>query len=368
MNERVMQFRIGMFVIVAGLVLTMLIVWFGESPSLLRDHVYVVVHYTEAPGVSEGTPVRKSGIRVGEVASIVFDTRPNQPDGVLVTLSLDGKYKIRAGSVPQVSRSLIGDVAIDLMPGTGSGQLATSRTPQDAPIIEGAVAPDPSKALAAATQAFEKAGTTLAAIDLAANGIAKVAKNADNLNAFLDTWSNTGHKVSAAAAGIDRFIAANEADFKPAVANIRDVSRKVNDALDAPTLTAVKSGVDRFSSTFAKADSSLSAAGPLFRDLGASPNTKPTTDFGQTVRRLNLITADVNLLTRQLSDGNGNLNSQGSIQKLIMRAELYDNVNRMATSANELLLGFKPIVNSFRVFAEKVARDPSSMMRGALQR
>ena len=30
MNERVMQFRIGMFVIVAGLVLTMLIVWFGE--------------------------------------------------------------------------------------------------------------------------------------------------------------------------------------------------------------------------------------------------------------------------------------------------------------------------------------------------
>ena len=37
MNERVMQFRIGMFVIVAGLVLTMLIVWFGESPSLFRS-------------------------------------------------------------------------------------------------------------------------------------------------------------------------------------------------------------------------------------------------------------------------------------------------------------------------------------------
>ena len=54
MNERVMQFRIGMFVIVAGLVLTMLIVWFGESPSLLRDQVYVKVHYAEAPGVLEG--------------------------------------------------------------------------------------------------------------------------------------------------------------------------------------------------------------------------------------------------------------------------------------------------------------------------
>ena len=65
MNERVMQFRIGMFVIVAGLVLTMLLVWFGESPTLFRGHRYVVVHYDEAPGVAEGIPVRKSGIRVG---------------------------------------------------------------------------------------------------------------------------------------------------------------------------------------------------------------------------------------------------------------------------------------------------------------
>src|SRR3954468_6610930 len=107
MNERVMQFRIGMFVIVAGLVLTMLIVWFGESPSIFRDQTYLTVHYDEAPGVSEGIPVRKSGIRIGEVASIRFDDRPGEPDGVLVTLALEKKYKIRAGSVPRVARALI---------------------------------------------------------------------------------------------------------------------------------------------------------------------------------------------------------------------------------------------------------------------
>ena len=61
MNERLMQFRIGMFVIVAGLVLTMMIVWFGESPAILRDQVYLRVHYAEAPGVIEGVPVRKAG-------------------------------------------------------------------------------------------------------------------------------------------------------------------------------------------------------------------------------------------------------------------------------------------------------------------
>src|SRR5947209_9132749 len=133
MNERVMQFRIGMFVIVAGRVLTMLIVWFGESPSLLRDHVYVTVRYDEAPGVAEGIPVRKSGIRVGEVTAIAFDERPNQPDGVLVTLSLDRKYHFKEGSVPKLTRSLIGDVASDLLPGRGPGQMKTSNSPRHAP-------------------------------------------------------------------------------------------------------------------------------------------------------------------------------------------------------------------------------------------
>src|SRR5947207_90077 len=180
MNERVMQFRLGMFVIVAGLVLTMLVVWFGESPALLRDQVYVRAHYAEAPGVMEGVAVRKSGIRVGEVVGIAFDTRPNQPDGVLVTLALERKYPIRAGSVPRLSRSLIGDVTIDLLPGTSPDPLATSTSPKDAPIIEGEVAADPSKALAAATIAFEKAGDTLSSINEAAAGLTKLSKNAEH--------------------------------------------------------------------------------------------------------------------------------------------------------------------------------------------
>lgn len=368
MNERVMQFRIGMFVIVAGLVLTMLIVWFGESPQLFRDHVYVVVHYQEAPGVAEGIPVRKSGIRVGEVTSIVFDDRPNQPDGVLVTLSLERKYKIKAGSVPQLSRSLIGDVTIDLQPGSGPGLIRTSNSPVGAPVIEGAVAADPSKALAAATQAFQKAGSTLESIDLAASGIAKMTQNAEKISEFLNTWDETGRRVSAAAAKIDGFIAANERDFQPAVSNLRQVSQKLNDTLDPSTQAALKTGIDRFSTSFARFDANMASSAPLFRDLGAGTNGTPGTDFGQVMRRLNVIAGDLGLLTRALNNGRGGLNPDGSLQKLIMRSELHDNMNRMAVAANDAFASIKPILASFRVFAEKVARDPSSMTRGALQR
>jgi phospholipid/cholesterol/gamma-HCH transport system substrate-binding protein len=368
MNERVMQFRIGMFVIVAGLVLTMMIVWFGESPTLFRAQAYVVVHYLEAPGVAEGIAVRKSGIRIGEVTGITFDDRPNQPDGVLVTLALERRFKIKDGSVPRLTRSLIGDVTIDLLPGKGPGLLPTGATPQKAPIIEGEVAPDPSKALAAATEAFEKVGGTLRSIDEAANGIAKMTKNSDDLKTFLDTWSQTGKNVSAAAKRIDGLVAANQDNVQPAIANFREVSQKLNTTLDSATQEAFKSGLKQFSSASIRLDNALAQASPLFTDLGAPVNSTPTTDFGQTLRRLNRITGDINLLTRNLDDGKGNLNPNGSLQKLILRSDLHDNFNRMAAGMNETLAGFKPIIASFRIFAEKVARDPSSITRGALQR
>jgi phospholipid/cholesterol/gamma-HCH transport system substrate-binding protein len=363
-----MQFRIGMFVIVAGLVLTMLIVWFGESPQLLRDHVFVTIHYTEAPGVAEGTPVRKSGIRIGEVSSIIFDTRPDQPDGVLVTLSLDRKYKIRAGSVPRLTRSLIGDVTIDMLPGTGPGLMPTSESASNAPVIEGAVAADPSKALEAATKAFTEAGDTLIAINHAANGFTELTRNASKVDEFLTTWNGTGKDLASAAQRLDELVSANRDDVKPALANLREVSQKLNDTLDPKTQDMLKTGIARFAMASARLDAGLADAAPFLKDAGMNNRGTPTTDFGQTMRRLNNITSDLSLLTQTLNNGRGGLNPDGSLQRLLMRSELSDNMNKMANTVNETFAGVKPLIAAFRIFAEKVARDPASISRGALQR
>src|SRR5262249_23008409 len=130
MNERVMQCRIGLFVIVSGLVLTMMVVWFGETPSLLRDQGYLRARYAEAPGVLEGVPVRKSGIRIGEVMSITFDERPGQPDGVLVLLALERRYKPRPGASPPPTPSLFRGVAIDVSPRGREGVIRAHRAPR----------------------------------------------------------------------------------------------------------------------------------------------------------------------------------------------------------------------------------------------
>jgi phospholipid/cholesterol/gamma-HCH transport system substrate-binding protein len=367
MNERLMQFRIGMFVIVAGLVLTMMIIWFGESPSILRDQVYLTVHFAEAPGVVEGVPVRKSGIQIGEVSAIKFDGRPNQPDGVLVTLALERKYKLREGSRPRLSRSLIGDVTIDMQPGTGPGELETSRLPLAGPVVDGDVAPDPSKALEAATKAFEKAGDTLQAINEAASGLSKISKSAEKLDDFLASVADAGKNVSKAAQGIDRVIKANEADLQPAVASLRKVADKLDNTLDAKTRDAFKTGVDRFSSAAARLEAGLTQIDPVLKDLGAPVDKAPVTDLGQAIRRINLISSDLELLTKKLRDGRGGLNTGGSVQKLITSSELHDNLNTMALSATQAIAQLRIVLNALRVFAEKIANEPSSLARGALR-
>lgn len=368
MNERVMQFRIGMFVIVAGLVLTMLIVWFGESPSLLRDQVYVKARYAEAPGVLEGVAVRKSGIRIGEVVHIDFDHRPNQPDGVLVTLAIERKYPVREGSVPRLSRSLIGDVTIDLLPGTGDHDLVLARTPAEAPVIEGDVTADPSKALAAATKAFEKAGDTLNSINEAAAGLAKLSRNADQLDGFLKTWTKTGNDLSGASTALSGFINANENDFRTTLANLQRVAGKLDETLSPETQDAFKTGLAKLSSAAARLDGGLADAAPLLKDLGGEPQHKPTTDFGQSLRRVNRMASDLELLTGTLRTDQGTLNTSGSLQKLLTQGELHDNFNAMALSANQALGQLKVVLASFRAFAERVSRDPSALSRGMLQR
>jgi len=368
MNERIMQFRLGMFVITAGLVLTMLIVWFGESPQIFREHGYVKVRYAEAPGVSQGVSVRKSGIRVGEVVAIDFDDRPDHPDGVIVTLALERQFTIRAGAIPRLSRSLIGDVTIDLLPGKPDGLLETANTPAEAPIIEGEVAPDPSKALAAATVAFERAGDTLTTIQEAAEGLSKLSTSAGRLDEFLATWNDTGRDVSGAAVGIRSFIDENQSDLKTTMTNLRSVAERLEETLDPETQDALKTGLARFSSAATRLDAALADAAPLMKDLGSPVNQVPTTDFGQTVRRVNRVAADLELLTSTLRNRQGGLNPNGSLQKLLTQGELYDNLNAAAAGANQAMNQLKLVLSSFRVFAEKISRDPGAISRGVLNR
>ena len=140
-------------------------------------------------------------------------------------------------------------------------------------------------------------------------------------------------------------------------------------AFTAQTAADLQAAVTRINTVALKLDTALNEIRPLAEDLGATAGkSMPTTNFGLTVLRLNRISSDLSLLTGSLRDEKGHLNSNGTLQRLVTSPELFDNLSRMAFSANGAFDLARPALKSLGVFAEKVARDPGTLTRGALSR
>ena len=301
--------------------------------------------------------MRKSGIRVGEVSEIRFDDRPDKGDGVLVTMALERKFKVRAGSVPRIARALIGDVSIDLLPSDSHEPMPLGAHPKDAPIIEGEVAPDPTKALEAVTRAFDNVQGTLDSVDKAAKGIAAVAKKAEGVDLLLATYTDAGRKLNGMADEVG-----------PALKSVREVADKANQTLDPKTQANLRASIERFGAAATKLDEVLTAVKPLANDLGAGPKATPTTKFGALLSHLGRVSYDLSLLTTKMEDGKGGLNADGTLQKLVVSSALHDDLQDAARSARAVFQETRGVMRNFNDFAVRIARDPSSLTKGALTR
>ncbi len=114
MNEQAMKFRIGVFVLAALLLLAVLITLFGSFPRVLTRGNEYVVRFPQAPGVGPGTPVRRSGVRVGEVRRIDLDDETGEVRAVIL---VERPHTIRKNEVPTIVHGLLGgDVSIDFLP------------------------------------------------------------------------------------------------------------------------------------------------------------------------------------------------------------------------------------------------------------
>jgi phospholipid/cholesterol/gamma-HCH transport system substrate-binding protein len=113
MNEQTLRFRIGVFVLASLLLLAVLITLFGSFPRLfVRANEYTVV-FADAPGVDQGTPVRRSGVRVGEVKAVALDDESGK---VRARITIEHPYTIRKNEQPTLTHGLLGgDTSIDFI-------------------------------------------------------------------------------------------------------------------------------------------------------------------------------------------------------------------------------------------------------------
>jgi phospholipid/cholesterol/gamma-HCH transport system substrate-binding protein len=131
MAERRQRLRLGVFVAAALVGLGGLVVLFGRAPDLFSNKSRFIVTFPEAPGVAVGTPIRKSGVRVGEVTTLDLDPETGQ---VKVGIAVDRKFVPRANEEANITRGLLsGDTAIDFLPKMSDDGLPLARGPEVPP-------------------------------------------------------------------------------------------------------------------------------------------------------------------------------------------------------------------------------------------
>lgn len=374
MSDRAMEVRIGLFVIMAAAGLVALGVMFGGGLRIGAKQRYVTVKFVNAPGVAIGVPVRKNGIRIGAVAKVAFDDRKDrpegEPDGVLITLGIDEPFELTQDSIPLVQRALIGDTTIEVL--TSSKLLPEpirlSSDLENTMIIPGEVSADPNEALGLATEALSQAGKTLESIDQAAKGVALMTKKAESLEEFIKTWDATGKKLSQLAERADRIVMENEHEIQPSVAALKRILEGADQTFDPESRQQIKNVIRRADELTDLLDKDVMAVlKPLAADLGGSLDRTPVTNLGQALLRLNAIAAQIGLLTRTLSREDGQLNTEGTVQKLLTDSSLYNEATSTLRGANEIVKNLRPAIKNLSIFAERVAADPGAISRGALK-
>ncbi len=112
-NEQNLTFRIGIFALASIVLLAILITLFGGSSTLFKMQDSYTIVFDYAPGVAEGTPVRRSGVRIGQVQKVELDDKTGK---VRVTIRIDRPHVLYEDDQPVlVQGALSGDTSIDFV-------------------------------------------------------------------------------------------------------------------------------------------------------------------------------------------------------------------------------------------------------------
>jgi phospholipid/cholesterol/gamma-HCH transport system substrate-binding protein len=176
MEERILQFRVGVLVVTTAIMGVILLVLFEELPKGMGGRKTIYVHFPSAPGVSVDTPVRKSGILVGRVTEV----RLEDTGGVLITARLDANRKVLKSETCRIATgNLLGDAMLEFVPSQVPGQ--PNEPLEDGAFLMGLVEKDAIAMMGDAMQVFttlaDDMRVALAAVENAGQDVGDVARN-----------------------------------------------------------------------------------------------------------------------------------------------------------------------------------------------
>ena len=366
MDERVMQFRVGVMFLATLIITAILLVMFGKLPVLMGNYYTVQVSFDYAGGVTKGTPVRKSGVLIGRVT----DVRLTDGDSkVLVTARIDADKKLYQNEECCITRDLLGDTAMVFVPSSKKG---VSREPIGLDtILTGEVSDDPTglkKALQGPIDTVQQTGQALKEASVQLGEAARRVE--DILDA--DTQKNVQSVLRDSAVSMKTIRnmlgdEENQEKLSQAVKRLPDTLDNMNATFKATedtlrkfterSKTDGKTPIERMVGTIEMTERTLRK----FSEPAAPGEAAPAEQIAEAMANISEITTLLRSVVVRIEKG------EGSLGALMNDRELYNHLNRAARNMEELTQKLKPIIDDARVISDKIARHPGVLLRDAVK-
>lgn len=357
MDERVIQFRVGVVVIVAAIIGGTLILLFREG-DLLTNQYTIYMDFAEAPGVLVDTPIRKNGVTIGRISHVEL-----RDDGVRLTATIDSKHRLRKRERPRIGTgSLLGDAVVDFVPGRDSDAAAMDFYESGDLIENGAVASDPLSVLVnlepdltSAVRSIDEAGQNMSTAAESFNTL--LGNNRDRLNRISQKTEGALDEFRASMAGVNKIVGDEEINrnLKRSLETLPELLEEVDE-----TFEMGRTAIATLQRVGNRAEKNLENLEGFTRPLGERGESL-VDNIDRSVRNIDLLLAQLVEFSKALN------NRDGTLGRLVYDPSLYDRLNRAVGNVEEVSRQFGPIMNDVRVFTDKIARDPRQLgLKGAL--
>jgi phospholipid/cholesterol/gamma-HCH transport system substrate-binding protein len=427
MTDRSMRWGIGLFVLIALLLLGTLIVMFGSLPTVFKPSNLYTIRFVDAPGVGPGTPVRRSGVRIGEVRDVLLD---DERGIVRVRVAIDPRFSLRRNEQPTLTVGLLGsDASIDFVPvpieegqavdrsalepgsemaGVRPANVNTllNRASEVAPTVQETLNEmrkslqrlerltpvaeetmreyrDLAKAvresipdLRRTNQVYQDLGRDVQ------KAIPDVQRNLDDAGAAARTWNRLGERLNL-------WVQANQENVTRVIDNLNQVLTRVSSVLNEENqrnvmaiLRNTRVASERLDSISRNLDGILQDSRPLPKHLNDSLNridailfdvqraSKPIADRSESIAR-NL---DESLIksNRALDEVNALFRAidqnDSTLRRVLVDPSLYNHLDEAACMLAKLMPRMDRILKDLETFADKLARHPEAIGLGGVVR
>lgn len=418
MDEQAIRFRLGVFVLLALILLAILILMFGGLPGFFKKTNAYTIAFDNAPGIGPGTPVKRSGVRIGEVRSVKLD---NDTGKVFVGVQIESGYTLRKSERPTITQGLLGgDTSISFLPpeqpapqeddAIEPGAVLPGRVQVDAAALlqrTTDLMPEAQEALVEIRKAFQRLERSRPDIEdmfrdfrdltrSARDAVPELRKTNDEIRDLVKVvrqtvpdFKRTGDEIQNAARVIgkvgerfDGFLQNNEEKLTKALDRVQDALKRVSDVLNDENQKNVSALLKNTRDASDKLDALTKDTQAFLREGTAAMKTmndtlgktdeliinlnKASKPFGERAPSiLKNVDESTATLNKTMSDLREILQalarSEGTVQKLLSDPALYNNVNDAAEMATRILPRLDRVLRDVEIFADKIARHPEAL-------